>query len=292
MTPYVLSGGTSELGNRVVSQLAQRLGPKQITCLVRPTSHVGMLGEFGVHIHVGDVTQPETFVHLLGPDTIYIDMTHPKHYHKSLAAVRLSGVKRGFFVTTTGIYSKYNAASDIYKVNESRIKESGIQYTILRPSLIYGTDRDRNMTKLLKVLSQLPLFPIFGTGDGLMQPVYVQDLADAIVTTILHPELSRNKEYNLCGPTALPYQAILKLAAEALGRRVHFLHIPHGLAIAVASIGERVPGFPISKEQVLRLLENKNFDISLAKFELGYAPREFSTGIRQEVALLRAKGLL
>jgi nucleoside-diphosphate-sugar epimerase len=80
-----------------------------------------------------------------------------------------------------------------------------MRYTILRPSMIYGADRDRNMIKLLKYLSKWPVFPIFGSGKGLMQPVFVQDLADGIVTAILNPELTRWKEYNLCGPAVIPY---------------------------------------------------------------------------------------
>lgn len=162
-------------------------------------------------------------------------MTHPKYYHKSIDAVVSAGVKRAFFNTTTGIFSKYNQASAIYKVGEARIKASGINYTIMRPSLIYGTDRDRNMTKLLKVLSRWPVFPVFGDGSALMQPVHVQDLADGIVATVLKSELTNGKEYNFCGPVAISYKDLLETACKALGRKVYFVRVPHSLAVGGAA---------------------------------------------------------
>lgn len=289
---YFIAGGASELGNRVVQGLTGKIDLQNITCLVRVTSDVSYLNTLGVNIKTGDITKPDTYMGILDAWTLYIDMTHPKYYHKSIVTVKEAGVKRAFFNTTTGIFSKYNEAADIYKVGESKIKSSGIEYTILRPSLIYRTDRDRNMTRLLKVLNKFPFFPVFGDGKCLMQPVYVQDLADGIVNAILSPEKTSGKEYNLCGPEAMAYIELLEIACWALGRKVRFIHIPHGIAVALAGFGEKLPGFPITREQVLRLLEDKKFDISLAVSELNYSPRNFSEGIKMEVSYLKSKGIL
>jgi len=296
MMKYILAGGTSEVGNRVVKNMVLELGAENIICLVRSTSDcvsVNFLKSLGVQIIVGDVTESEKLFALLNNShAIYIDMTHPKYYHKSIDVIKKAGIRRAFFVTTTGIYSKYNNASEIYKIGEERIKNSGIEYTILRPSLIYGTDRDRNMTKLLKILAKWPVFPVFGTGQCLMQPIYVQDLADGIATSIFKFEMTGNKEYNLCGPNAISYVRLLELACEALNRKVKLIHIPHRLAVAVAGVGEKIPGFPVKQEQVLRLLEDKSFDITAAQNDLGFTAREFSKGITQEVAFLKEKGIL
>lgn len=292
MTRYFIAGGTSELGNRVVKGLTDYINPEQITCLVRATSNSDFLRKLNVKIVTGDVAVPDTIKSYMESTVTYIDMTHPKYYQKSIETVKLGGIKRAFFVTTTGIFSRYNHCSDIYKIGESRIKSSGIEYTILRPSLIYGTDRDRNMTKLLKILSRSPVFPIFGAGDGLMQPVYVQDLADGILKAILDPELTRDKEYNLCGPEAIPYKKVLSLACQALGRNVKFVHIPHSFAANLVNVLQHLPGFPITDEQVLRLSEDKKFDISAAVKDLNYSPRSFAQGIVDEVCLLKKKGIL
>jgi nucleoside-diphosphate-sugar epimerase len=167
-----------------------------------------------------------------------------------------------------------------------------MRYTILRPSMIYGADRDRNMIKLLKYLSKWPVFPIFGSGKGLMQPVFVQDLADGIVTAILNPELTRWKEYNLCGPAVIPYIELLNLACKALGKHVFYIHVPLKLTAPIVGFLESLPGLPIKKEQVLHFLEDKKFDISSAQIDLKYHPREFSVGIKEEVEFLKDKGIL
>ena len=295
MTKYFLAGSTSELGNRVAKGLVNHFGANKIICLVRTNSDnnsIKYLKELGVSIEVGDVTEPDTLHRLLNPDTIYIDMTHPKYYDKSIDVVKQAGVKRAFFVTTTGIYSRYNQCSDIYKEGEAKIKASGIEYTIIRPSMIYGTERDRNMTRLLKYLSRYPIFPIFGDGKALMQPVYVQDLADGIVIAIDNPELTSSKEYNLCGPISISYMSLIKTACDIMGKRVQLIHISHRMAFTLVGLAQKLPKFPIKQEQVMRLAEDKAFDISLAQKELGYTPRGFSEGIREEVACLKSKGII
>jgi nucleoside-diphosphate-sugar epimerase len=249
------------------------------------------LAELGVSHVIADVTDPGSYAHLLVPDVTYLDMTHPKHYHRSLGAVVQSGVRRAFFVTTTGVFSRYNQFSDIYKENEAKIRCSGINYTIMRPSMIYGSSRDKNMSRLIRFLSKYPAFPIFDAGRSLMQPVFVDDLADGIANAIGLPG-TENREYNLAGPQGLPYRQIVDTILTALGRNVAVFNVPFVIASTVARYAERIPGFPITHEQVLRLQEDKVFDISQAVHDLDYAPRSFEAGIATEVQEMRAAGLI
>ncbi len=287
MRQYFVAGGTCDTGERVVSGLCRLFGQDSVTCLVRSTSNVDALKNLGVNLIFGDVCDMAGFSRHFSSDTFYVDITGPKHYWRTVPFLTARNVRRALFVSTTGIYSKYREVTTEYLESEASIKESGIVYTIIRPSMIYGTDRDRNMTKLLRFLNKWPIFPVFGTGTHLMQPVFVQDLADGILTAIVHEETSRNKEYNLCGPEPLPYIDILKECVRTLDRNTGFLHIPHGLAVGIAAIGENIPGFPITREQVMRISEDKCFDISLAQHELDYQPRSFREGIRNEVEWLR-----
>ena len=70
------------------------------------------------------------------------------------------------------------------------------------------------------------------------------------------------------------------------------IHISHRLAVTLVGLAEKLPNFPIKQEQVMRLVEDKAFDISLAQKELDYIPREFSEGIREEVTCLKSKGII
>jgi nucleoside-diphosphate-sugar epimerase len=288
---FVITGATSETGHRTVTRLAHRVGADNITCIVRRTSSVAALRAAGIRLHIGDVTDPTSLRPVLGPNVNYIDMTHPKFYHMSLEALLQTGVKRAYFVTTTGIFSRYNQFAQIYLDNEARIRDSGVTYTILRPSMIYGTPRDKNMNRLVRLVSRSPFVPVVGAGSALMQPVYVDDLAEGIVASVgsLRAE---NTDYNLAGPRGLPFRQIIRIIASQLGRRVHLANVDRRLAARVAHWAQFVPGFPVTEEQVLRLVEDKSVDISKARADLKYDPRPFSKGIALEIAAMRGAGML
>lgn len=287
----VFSGSTSDTGNRVLKKLVEKIGNDSITCLVRPTSDTRYLEQLKIRTVIGDVTEPETLKQILNPSVRYLDMTHPKHYHKSLEAVVSAGVERAYFVTTTGIFSKYNQFSQIYKDNEAKIRASGIVYTILRPSMIYGSMQDKNMHRLIQFLDRYPVFPLFGAGKSLMQPVYAEDLAAGIVSAIVTVG-TENQEYNLAGPTGITYEEIVDTILAKMNRSVLKINVDTNLAATIAKFAQKVPGFPVTEEQVLRLQEDKVFDISTAVKELGFSPRSFEAGIGMEIEEMRQAGLI
>ena len=288
---YVISGATSPTGNAVIKRLADKVGAENITCVVRPTSDTSLLQSLGLKTHIGDVTEPESFTSLLSASVAYIDMTHPKHYHKSLEAVVATGVERAYYVTTTGIFSKFRRCADIYIVNEDRIRNSGVTYTILRPSMIYGTLRDRNMNRLIRFLDRYPVFPFFGDGSNLMQPVFTDDLADGIIAAIENPQ-TENQEYNLAGPNPIAYGEMIDIILAKLGKNVRKVHISPGTAAGIVRALQWIPKFPINDEQVLRMREDKAYDISKAVSELNFSPRGFDEGIGWETEEMRKAGML
>lgn len=288
---YVISGTTSGTGQVVIRLLIDKVGADNVTCLVRSSSDTEYLKSLGLRLHVGDVTEPASLQAVLSSSTVYVDMTHPKYYHKSLEAVLAAGVERAYFVTTTGIFSRYNQFSEIYKVNEAKIRQSGIVYTILRPSMIYGSMRDKNMNRLVQFLDRYPVFPLFGGGRSLMQPVYVDDLAAGIVASIGAPQ-TENQEYNLAGPEGISYREIIRTILRQLNRRITVVNINTRFAANVARLAQYLPGFPVTEEQVLRLLEDKVFDVSKAMSELDYQPRAFGAGITLEIADMRKAGVV
>jgi len=282
----VFSGSTSDTGNRVLRKLVEKFGSNAITCLVRPTSDITLAEKLNVQTVIGDVTEPETLIKQLDSSVTYLDMTHPKHYHKSLEAVITAGVERAYFVTTTGIFSQYNQFSQIYKDNEAKIRASGIVYTILRPSMIYGSMQDKNMHRLIQFVDRYPVFPLFGAGKSLMQPVYVEDLADGIVAAVGKGG-TENQEYNLAGPSGITYREIVDTILTKMERSVLKINIDTNLAATIAKFAKKIPGFPVTEEQVLRLQEDKVFDISKAVKELGFSPRSFEEGIGMEIEEMR-----
>jgi nucleoside-diphosphate-sugar epimerase len=288
---YFFAGATSKTGLAVLERLIPYAGAEKIYCLVRPTSMTTHLERLGVNICMGDVTDPSSFQDRLNMNVSYIDMTHPKYYHISLNAIVKAGVKRAFFVTTTGVFSQYNQASEIYRLNEGKIQQSGLDYTILRPTMIYGSSQDKNMNRLIRFLSRYPIFPVFGGGHSLMQPIYIDDLADGIVAAIINP-FTKNQAYNLAGPKSIEFGEVVNIILNELDRKVLKLNISLNLAANIARYAQLIPVFPLTEEQVLRLQEDKAFDISKAIDELQFSPRSFAEGIKAEIREMRVSKII
>jgi len=287
----IFAGATSGPGFAVLQRLVDRFNIENITCLVRPTAQTTMLETLRVRTVIGDVTDPDFLRKVLKPDAVYLDMTKPRYYKTIIPMIKACGLQRVFFVTTTAIFSRFHSCSNVYIEAEKLVKNSGLVYTILRPSMIYGHLRDRNMTKLISCLARYPLFPLFDGGRSLMQPVFIDDLADGIVAAIDNSK-TECQEYNLAGPEPIAYKDIIDIILAKLGRKVTTLSINVNLAYYLVATCQWIPRFPISAEQVLRLKEDKVFDISNSVSELNYRPRGFEEGITHEINEMHKANLL
>lgn len=198
-----------------------------------------------------------------------------------ISGLHNAGVKRCIFTSTTGIYTKLQPASKRIRMdNESLIMDSSLDYTIVRPTMIYGSRRDRNMWRLLLLIKKWKIIPVIGDGKGLMRPVYVRDVAWALVEVIERKRTSR-MSYNLSGKYALTYRSVIEHASDAIYSRVILVRIPIIAVKAMLKIAGRLGlKTPITLEQVDRLDEDKDFDHEDARTDFGFHPLSFEEGIR------------
>lgn len=163
---------------------------------------------------------------------------------------------------------------------------SELDWTIIRPTMIYGTPADRNMVRLLRALRRLPVLPLPGGGKGLQQPVHVDDLASAIVAALERPA-TIGRAYDLAGPEPISLRAVIQEAGKAVDRHPSLVPLPLGPMVAAMRAYEAVAPSPrLKSEQIARLAEDKAVDISPARADLGFDPRPFGAGISAEAALL------
>jgi nucleoside-diphosphate-sugar epimerase len=158
--------------------------------------------------------------------------------------------------------------------------------------MIYGSERDKNMHRLLRFLDRSPIFPMFGSGANLWQPVYYEDCAAGALAALESP-LAIHRTYDLPGAEPLTYLDLVRTTAAALGRKPRVIHIPIEPAHRALRFAEtlRLP-LPVSSEQVMRLREDKAFSYEKAVKDLDYSPRPFHEGITLEVIRLREIGML
>lgn len=278
---YIITGATGNTGSKVIQKLVEGMPATQVIALVRDGSDLTELARLGVRTQVCDLGIPETYVAVVNSGDVFIGVANLRFSDKMLPHLIDAGISHAFIVTTTAVFSTHHSYSALYREIEARIMSQPVPVAVLRPSMIYGNMRDHNMHRLISALRKTPVFPVLGPGTALMQPVFVDDLAEAIVSAV---ERRVKGPFNLAGPEPLTYNDVLKEVSSALGKSLRLVHIDHRLAALLAKLLERVPKFPVKHEQVMRLLENKAFDISKSQKELSYRPRSFREGIRSEVA--------
>ncbi|HEX2729328.1 MAG TPA: NAD(P)H-binding protein, partial [Rubrobacteraceae bacterium] len=209
-----------------------------------------------------------------------------------LEAMRRAEVERLVLVGSTSVHSRYEFRSSMRKRMEEMVRESELRWTITRPAMIYGSELDKNMRRLLRFLDRSPVFPIFGSGDNLWQPVYYEDCALGIFEALSRPA-TVGRSYDLPGAEPLTYEELVRTAAAALDRQARIFRIPLEPARRVLRLAEMLHlPLPVASEQVLRLREDKAYPYDEARRDLGYAPRPFSEGIALEVARLRKLRML
>jgi nucleoside-diphosphate-sugar epimerase len=201
-------------------------------------------------------------------------------------------VGRLVVVSSTSAHSAYASRSGPKLRMEGLVRASELDYTIVRPSMIYGSEVDKNVHRLLRFLDRSPVFPMFGSGENLWQPVYHEDCARGVYEALVRPS-AVGQSYDLPGAEPLTYLEMVETAAGALGRKPRIVRLPLEPVRRLLAAAEALQlPFPIKSEQVLRLREDKAYPYDKARRELGYAPRPFGEGIALEVARLRELGLV
>lgn len=281
----LVTGATGFLGYFVVRDLVR--SGRQVSCFVRKSSDISSLAQFPVTFLYGELEDENSLTEALSGQDILVNVASLGFGHASniLSACRKAGIRRAVFFSTTAIFTTLNAKSKGPRTEaETYIQNSGLDYTILRPTMIYGTGKDRNMCRLVRLIRTSPIIPVFGTGNYLQQPVYVEDLAKAVIQVLDHTETTKGKCYNLSGAAPLTYNEVVKTIARLHKKPVWILHLPVKLSILLIKGAAAIPKLPkLKEEQILRLNEHKHFSHEEAVTDFGYAPLTFREGIHREI---------
>jgi nucleoside-diphosphate-sugar epimerase len=285
----LVSGGTGLLGQGLLRVLREN-GENEVRCLVRRTSPVDRLK--GLELVYGDAEDVDSIVRALRGTDAFVHIAGIQHTPQVLGAMRHAGVERLVIVSSTSAHSRFEFRSAPRLVNEALLVGSGLRWTVVRPSMIYGSELDHNMHKLLRFLDRSPAFPLFGSGENLWQPVYYEDLAHGLYAALTKPGTDC-QTYDLPGLRPLTYLDLVRTAAGALGKSTRIVRIPAEPVRRTLVLAEKMGlPLPVGSEQVLRLQEDKAYSYEKAREELGYAPRDFKEGITLEVRRLREIGLV
>lgn len=295
MAVVVVAGGTGFIGSYIVRRLTQD-GHRVIVMSRDPGKARGQVPD-GVEVRAGDVTDGATLgPALAGAEVVVCAVQFPNHPVENprrghtyirvdgegtvrlVGAARKAGVSR--FVYISGAGTREGQTKPWFRAKlmaEKAIRESGIPYTIFRPSWVYGPE-DRSLNKFATFARLLPFVPVIGSGRTRVQPLYVEDLADAVAAS-LRTGAALNRTYDIGGPQELTMDEIIRTMLRVMGRRRPLLHSPAWLMKAAAWPLQFLPTPPFSPGAVDFVLMEEPVDNGQVLQDLGLTLTPLERGL-------------
>ncbi|MBX5467719.1 MAG: NAD(P)H-binding protein [Firmicutes bacterium] len=260
----VVTGGTGYLGQGVTRALVA--AGHDVKVIAR---HSGPVPE-GARLVTGDLLTMDLTDALAGADAVVhlvgiiredpargqtFEVVHTNLTYRLLQTMQAADVRRLVHVSALG--TRERAKSRYHQTKwlaESLVREmEGLRYTILRPSLVFG--HGAPFFHMVAQMVRLPVCPLPATGGVEVQPVFRDDLA-RLVERCLVDEETVGKTYEVGGPERFTYRALYQTVARAWRRpEPLFFPVPLDWLETGARIGQWLPGFPITYDQVLMLRE-------------------------------------
>jgi uncharacterized protein YbjT (DUF2867 family) len=261
----LVTGGTGFIGPHVVHALRARGTP--VRALVRKPARATRLAAWGAELVTGDVTDPaslraacegvNTVVHLVA-----IIRGRPADFERVMAegtrnvvsAAQDAGARRLVLASALGLDERSKDAVPYFAAKwemERAVRESGLDHVIFRPSFVFGRDGGVLPT-FIRLARLAPVTPIIGSGRQRLQPIWIDDLAQYYVRAI--DELAAtNRTFELGGPEAVSWNEFWERLKRVLGVRRPSVHVPVGLMRTQATVTERLPAAPVTRDQLTML---------------------------------------
>ncbi|MBN1109869.1 MAG: NAD-dependent epimerase/dehydratase family protein [Methanomassiliicoccales archaeon] len=322
----LVTGATGFLGGHLVTEMAK--GPHVPVCAYREGSDTGPIDRLGLEKVRFDLTDPASMRGSLdGVDAVvhlaaYYTFTGRKELYEKvnvqgtgmlLRACQEKGVRRFLYCSSTeamGPIAHPPADEDApldpqYEYGRSKVRAeelvraSGLDWTVLRPSGIYGPSNvDDVAYYFITSFNGLASKFIIGTGRNLIQFVHVQDVVRAFLLALDQP-VSIGRTYIISQARPYTYEEVYRLLADILGKREPRWRLPKWLAWTLMLPIEgfnallRRDNFLWRRETVRSVTSDRGFSIERARRELGYEPRyDLPQGMDETVAWYRENGYL
>lgn len=290
----LVAGGSGFIGRAVVAALRRRGHPVRVlsrgtTCPARTDAGVTMVR--------ADVREPASL------DPAMVDVTavvaavqfpgHPvevpregltydafdrKGTEHLVAAAQAAGVRRFVYVSGAGAGEGRPEEWFVAKDRaESAVRGSGLDWTIVRPSWVYGPG-DRSLNKFALLARWLPVVPLTSMGGNRVRPVHVDDVADVIARCVDLPETS-GQTIGVGGPEFLTMRQVVRTMLAVMGKKRLILPTPVPLVKIGSAVLYRLPGRILSPRAVDFANGEADVDIAAMRELVGVDPRPLADGL-------------
>ena len=285
----LVSGGSGFIGRRVVSRLAE--GDNSLRVLARGQRRADLPA--GVEVVQGDVASGEglseamsgakNVIHLVaviresGGQTF--EAAIRRGTERLVEAAKVAGVKKFVYVSAIGAQDnpKYPYLHAKWAA-ERAVMLSGLKYTLLRPSIVFG-EGDEFINALAGLVRYNPVVPVAGNGKTKFQPIWIEDLVTCIVAC-LDEDTHTGQTLEIGGPEHLTYDEILDIVKATLGKSRVKVHVPLALMRPLAQMMEWVlPKPPVTTEQLKMLALDNIAETDSVMKNFGIQPRRLADSL-------------
>ena len=281
----LVTGGTGFIGPKVVHAL--RAEDRDVRCVVRTPNKAGTLKSWGCDLVEGDVTDPDSLraaaegcdsvVHLVSIITgrrADFRRVMTAGTQSLVAAAEAAGVRRFVLMSALGVSEQTRALVPYYESKwemEQAVRASGLEHVIFRPSFVFGRDGGA-LPLFVKQVRWSPVTPVMGSGKRQLQPIWVEDVAAFFAAAVDLPAAA-NRTFEIGGPDRVTWNELYERITRTLGKRRTRMHVPVSVARVGATVVERLPKAPLTRDQLTMLEAGDNVcDTAPARAAFGIEP--------------------
>jgi uncharacterized protein YbjT (DUF2867 family) len=265
-------GGSGFIGRYIVQRLAARGDVIPVGCrraeeakFLKPFGDVGQIAT--LNLTIGDeqilpafLAGNEALVNCVGILRESGSQTFDRVHHTGPARLarlaREAGIERFVHISAIGADSRSSSAYARTKAaGEAAVRDAFPTVTILRPSVVFGAE-DQFFNRFAAMATISPVLPLIGGGQTRFQPVYVGDVADAVLKCLDDPTTA-GRTYELGGPKVYTFRELIELVLGEIRRKRLLVDLPFGLAAIQARLMSILPNPPLTPDQV-ELLKRDN----------------------------------
>ena len=287
-----LTGSTGFVGKQILHDLLEK--KYQVRCIVRQGSEQKIAHYQEVDIVHGDITDADSLqgkltgcdavINLVGiireffGKGITFEKLHYEGTARLVKAAREQGIRR--FIQMSALGARRDGKTQYQQTKfraEECVRNSGLDYTIFPPSIIYGQG-DKFVNLFAGMLKTQQFVPVVGNGRYQMQPVSVEHVSMGFIKSIEQKD-TIGKIFAVGGPEKIEFNHIIDIIGSVLCVPPHKLHIPVFIMTLAAEMLDWLPAFPVTKDQIIMLLEGNTCDEKPFYDHFGIKPIEFKQGI-------------
>lgn len=259
-------GGTGFVGRQIVGELVGKgyevrvatRAPERVE-LLKQNFEAGQVSAFQCHYHDAQsiteaVRDAQVVVNCVGLLFEKGKQNRFEHAHVDLPkmiahACEKEGIGSFVHISALGVDKATSKYAQTKFAGEKAILDHFSKAVILRPSVIFGED-DSFFNMFADMARYVPVLPLIGGGETKFQPVFVGDVADAVMASIANADACAGQVYELGGPDVVTFKDIYHILFKHTGRKRCLMTLPFGLAKFQGTLMSVLPKPPLTHDQV------------------------------------------